>query len=237
MMNSKKKTCFLAAALSICLSSALPSQEPAPLSSFTTPLDGQEDGVRRNIALAAKKLQGIVIAPGAAFSFNDTVGEGSARGGYVDGRVLYREGAALEPGGGICQVSTTAFNAFLRAGFEIVTRHRHSQPVAYAPPGLDATIRYGKKDLVMKNPWPFPVTVLAGIAGESLTVSLRAQNALPFQYTIETEEEETVLPMGDDGREVRNGISAHVYRLKHRDGKVVEKRLLYRDYYPPAYIK
>ncbi len=236
MKNFRNISAIIITSLAALLSAAL-TQEPATISSFTTPLDGQDEGVRWNIALASRKLDGCVVAPGAAFSFNDTVGEGSAREGYASGRVLYRDYVAEEPGGGICQVSSTAFMAFLRAGFEIVSRHRHSQPVAYARPGLDATIKYGKKNLVMKNPWPFPVTVRAGVSGESLTVSLRAPAALPFRYDIDTDEEEIALPLPDDGREVRNGISVHVYRLKHRDGALLEKRLLYRDYYPPVYVK
>lgn len=237
IMNLKKGSFLFAAACAACISIDTFSQEPATVSTYTTQLEGQEEGVRRNIALASKKLNGCVIAPGSLFSFNDTVGEGSSRGGYVDGRVLYRDGVAEEPGGGICQVSSTAFNAFLRAGFEIVTRYRHSQPVSYVPPGLDATIKYGKKNLVMKNPWPFPVTVRADISGGCLTVSLVAQGAPQYRFTVETDDEEILLPLGDGDREVRNGLSVHVYRLKHAGGRLLEKRLLYRDYYPPVYIK
>jgi vancomycin resistance protein YoaR len=60
-------------------------------------------------------------------------------------------------GGCLCQVSSTLFNAFLLAGFSIGERHRHYQPVSYVPLGLDATIKYGKKDLKMRNPYPFAV--------------------------------------------------------------------------------
>ena len=110
--------------------------------SFSTSVAEQDDNVKRNIMIACERLSGFVVAPGSVFSFNDTVGEASAKNGYLTGRVLYRDSVVMEPGGGLCQVSSTLFNAFLLAGCVIIERHRHSQPVAYVPAGLDATIKY-----------------------------------------------------------------------------------------------
>ena len=119
------------------------------LSSYTTSVEDQDYNVKANIALAASKLNGAVIKPDEVFSFNTAVGDGSAANGFLIGRVLYQDAVAYEPGGGICQVSSTLFNAMLLSGFTIIERHRHSNPVRYTPLGLDATIRYGKKDLRM----------------------------------------------------------------------------------------
>ena len=77
------------------------------VSSYITSVEDQDQGVKTNLQIACRRLNGHVIMPKEIFSFNDVVGEGSAKNGYVNGRVLYREEARWEPGGGLCQISTT----------------------------------------------------------------------------------------------------------------------------------
>ncbi|MBN1534523.1 MAG: VanW family protein [Spirochaetes bacterium] len=224
----------------LCRISAPPAAaQPADItviSSFTTSVAEQDDNVKRNIHLACLKLQGVQIGPGERFSFNATVGEAGAAQGFVDGRVLYMDTVVYEAGGGLCQVSSTLYNAMLLAGFAIVTRHRHFQPVTYVPPGLDATIKYGKKDLVMRNPHDMTVRIDAAVEGGSLVVKLLAPRPLGFQYDMALDEEELEIPFAqeEDGSRIRNGLSVYVYRIKMRDRKVLERQLLYKDYYPPV---
>ncbi len=207
------------------------------VASYTTSVAHQENAVKQNIALAAKSLNGITISPGQTFSFNKIVGSGSAERGYLSGRVLYVDKIAYEAGGGICQVSSTLYNALLRAGFIIKERHRHYQPVSYVPLGLDATIKYGKKDLRMKNPHNFSFQIFTELSEETLVIIIRARNGLPLRYEITTDEEEINLPIKREGEMVRPGFSILVYRHKYRGKKLLGTYLLYKDFYPPAIVE
>jgi vancomycin resistance protein YoaR len=203
------------------------------LSSYTTSIADQDQNVKVNIALAANKLDGIVIKPNEVFSFNSVVGDGSAANGFFTGRVLYQDTVAYEPGGGICQVSSTLFNAMLLSGFTIIERHRHSNPVRYTPIGLDATIRYGKKDLRMKNTTSDNLYIYTSMNDKSLTIMINGSMSLRHNFEIYTEEEEINLPFKEDeNQKIRPGISVYVFRKKILDGNVLENLLLYKDFYP-----
>ena len=204
------------------------------ISSFTTSVQDQDVNVKTNIALAAGKLNGTVIPAGDVFSFNSVIGDGSAANGFLTGRVLYQDMTAYEAGGGICQVSSTVFNAMLLAGCEIKERHRHSLPVRYVPPGLDATIRYGKKDLRMKNIYSQALYIFAVINDNSLTIIIKSEGNIQNSYEVYTEEEGVNLPfVVDENKTIRPGLSIYVYRKKLINGAVVNSSLLYKDFYPP----
>lgn len=208
------------------------------ISSFTTSVEDQDFNVKTNIALAAGKLNGTVIQPGEVFSFNKSAGDGSAANGFLTGRVLYQDTTAYEPGGGICQVSSTLFNALLLAGFDIKERHRHSLPVRYVPAGLDATIRYGKKDLKMKNSSPYPLYIFSTINDKSLTIMIKGERKIQESYEVYTEEEEINLPFSnDENKTIRPGISIYVYRKKFLNGTLINSTLLYKDFFPPVNIE
>lgn len=207
------------------------------ISSFSTSIADQDENVKRNILLACKKLNGTIIGPNSVFSFNDTVGEGSTRNGFAPGRVLYRDRVAIEPGGGLCQVSSTLYNALLMAGCAIVERHRHFQPVTYVPLGLDATIKYGKKDLKIKNPHQFDLRIEIKASHSSLAAVIYAARKPRYRYEIETEEDEVEVPAAEDADRIRQGISVLVYRKRFLDKDCIDSTLLYRDYFPPVYIR
>jgi vancomycin resistance protein YoaR len=206
------------------------------LSSYTTSVAEQEQPVKTNIMIASSKLSGVEIPAGKVFSFNETVGEGSAANGYLSGRVLYQDRAAYEAGGGICQVSSTLFNALLLAGCVIVERHRHAYPVTYVPLGLDATIRYGKKDLRIKNPHQHSIFINTSMNNSTLLITIKSAGGIPGSYEIYTDEETVKIPFEESGRRVKPGATIYVYRKKLVNGKVAETALLYRDFYPPTYI-
>lgn len=212
------------------------TQRPT-IASFTTSVEDQDSGVKTNLQMACSRLNGHVIQPKDVFSFNDVVGEASAKNGFAFGRVLYREEAVLEPGGGLCQVSTTLFNALLLAGFNILERHRHMQPVSYAPVGLDATIKYGKKNLRMKNPFNSKFYIETQLTEKSLTISLKSDALLPYRYEIITDEEEVEVPILDKSRPVRQGLSIYVNRNRYSGNTLLDTGTLYKDYYPPVYLQ
>lgn len=115
----------------------------------------------KNIARAARYLDGTLMAPGEVWSFNRTVGARTLERGFVDAPVIVAD--ELEPGvgGGVCQVATTLFAAGVLGGLDVVKRRSHSRPSGYAPLGLDATVIDGEVDLQLKNPYPVPIIVHA----------------------------------------------------------------------------
>lgn len=111
-----------------------------------------------NIGLASSKFNGVLVAPGDVFSFNQILGDVSAYTGYQQAYVIKDGATVLGDGGGVCQVSTTLFRAILDAGLPVVERHAHSYRVGYyeqdSPPGIDATVYSPSPDLKFKNDTP-----------------------------------------------------------------------------------
>jgi vancomycin resistance protein YoaR len=108
-----------------------------------------------NVNLAASRLNGILVAPGETFSFDQALGDISAFSGYQQAYIIQNGRTVLGDGGGVCQVSTTLFRAILNAGLPIVERHAHAYRVGYyeedSPPGIDATVYSPTVDLKFKN--------------------------------------------------------------------------------------
>ncbi len=108
-----------------------------------------------NVALAASRLNGILVAPGEEFSFVKYLGDVSKYTGYKEAFIIQNGRTVLGDGGGVCQVSTTLFRAILNAGLPITERHAHAYRVGYyeqdSPPGLDATVYVPSVDLKFKN--------------------------------------------------------------------------------------
>ena len=129
-----------------------------------------------NIDIAADEIHGIIIKPGEEFSFNDALGQRSAEKGYKNAPIIIKtaEGSkkSIGIGGGICQVSTTLYNAALNAGLQIIEKHSHSKKVPYAPEGKDATVSYGEKDLKIKNNRLYPIMIKAYTGKKSITVEI-----------------------------------------------------------------
>jgi vancomycin resistance protein YoaR len=108
-----------------------------------------------NVALAASRINGALIAPGETFSFDKTLGDVTAFTGYQQAYVIQNGKTVLGDGGGVCQVSTTFFRAILSAGLPVVERHAHAYRVGYyeenSPPGIDATVFVPSVDLKFLN--------------------------------------------------------------------------------------
>jgi len=119
-----------------------------------------------NLEKAARAIDGVVLRPGETFSFNQLVGPRTEETGYREAKVIAHYGYADGIGGGICQVASTLYGAALFAGLEELERNQHRFRVAYTRMGLDATVDYGKKDLKLRNPYPFPVRLELGRTGK-----------------------------------------------------------------------
>jgi len=120
------------------------------LASFTTRTTNV--AVRnKNISLACNTLNGTIVRPGEEFSFNDTVGQRTTEKGYGPAGAYNNGEVVQEIGGGVCQVSTTLYNAILRAGLKITKRQSHTFEPSYVTPGMDATVSWGGPDFRFAN--------------------------------------------------------------------------------------
>lgn len=121
------------------------------LGDYTTYFDPHFYERVNNVQLAAQAIDGLVLPPGGEFSFNDIVGKRDPERGYLPALVFIGNRIVTDDGGGICQDSTTLFQAAKQARLEIVERHSHSMPVSYVPVGEDATVAYGVLDFRFRN--------------------------------------------------------------------------------------
>lgn len=139
------------------------------VATFTTRLVRDPDRTH-NVALAASRLRGVLLLPGTELSFNRAVGPRTREAGFRQAPVLVEDDLVPGDGGGVCQVSSTLFNAALLADLTVTQRANHTQPVAYVPLGRDATVVYGRLDLRIRNDGP-ALLLWAEVDGDQLTVS------------------------------------------------------------------
>ncbi len=146
------------------------------LGTYTTPILDNSTGRLSNIRLTTKLINNIVIEPGQEFSFNKITGEPTSERGFQPAPVFGDNGGKEQGlGGGMCQVSSTLYNAVLAANLKVTERHPHSQPVNYVPPGKDATT-YTDKDFRFVNTtrWRLIIRAFADAGGSKLSVDLWA---------------------------------------------------------------
>jgi len=135
------------------------SQPLVTLAQHQTDFDIKDEGRSHNITLAASAINDHTVLPGEIFSYNETVGPTIPRRGYKKGVIFIKGEKSKGYGGGVCQVSTTLYNAAEAAGLTIIERHDHSLPVSYAETGKDAATSYGGIDFKFKNDTPYPITI------------------------------------------------------------------------------
>ncbi len=142
------------------------------ISSYTTIFYDKNENRISNIKTASEELNHTVIYPDEVFSFNEVLGKRTKDKGYKEAPILSHGEKAKGTGGGICQISSTLYNAALLADMEIVERHRHSKKVPYVPEGKDATVVYNSKDLKFKNTKDYPVEIVIKITEDEIRISL-----------------------------------------------------------------
>jgi len=151
--------------------------------SYTTTYGGTE-GRLHNVALVAELIDGALVAPGARFSFNATTGERNAAKGFEEAPVIINGELESGIGGGVCQVSTTVFNAAFEAGLSIEKRTNHALYISHYPLGRDATVNYPDLDLVFRNDTDRWLLVRTFVGTGSLTVNIYGT---PTGRRVETE--------------------------------------------------
>lgn len=133
------------------------------LGDYKTPLLNKDKDRVNNIKLAAKKIDGYRLQPGAVFSFNDIVGKRDAANGFKVAAIIVNGEYDEDMGGGVCQLSSTLYNAADKAGLEIIERHSHSRAVSYLPAGKDAAVSYGYLDFKFKNNKDYTLEIAAWV--------------------------------------------------------------------------
>ncbi|MGN1310894.1 MAG: VanW family protein [Clostridia bacterium] len=220
---------------------------PDLLGTFSTRYDESNKSRTTNLKLAVSKINGKVIMPGEIFSYNKTLGKRTAEAGYKDA-AGYAGGKVVQMiGGGICQISSTLYDAVVYANLDIVERHNHAFTTSYVGAGKDATVVYGSLDFKFKNNRQYPITIKAtaqnGIAKVSIygireeteyevEIATTILNYIPFKVIYEDdasldEGTEKVTQYGS------NGCKSITYKILKLNGKEVSRSVLSTDTYDP----
>lgn len=128
---------------------------------YKTEYDAENENRTQNLILACEKLNGLILQPGEALSYNETLGKRTQEAGYLPAPAYSGTELVDEVGGGICQVSSTLYLSSLFAELTVVERKNHGYPANYIPLGLDATVNWGTTDLKLRNDYELPVKILA----------------------------------------------------------------------------
>jgi len=147
---------------------------------YVTSFNSRNKKRSTNIQLATSAINNYVVFPGETFSFNKVVGKRTAAKGYLRAPVIVRGEFSEDIGGGICQVSSTLFNAVDNAGLQIVQRFSHSRKVPYIPPGRDATVSWYGPDFEFKNTYNQPVLIQARTLGNLLIIKLYSSESIEY---------------------------------------------------------
>jgi vancomycin resistance protein YoaR len=146
--------------------------KPKVIGSYKTTISDKNKNRVRNIRLAARRINNYTIRPGQIFSFNEVVGKRTPGKGYRTAKIIVQGQSEAGIGGGICQLSTTLYNAAKRSNLQIIERHSHSKIVGYVPKGYDAAVDYGYLDLKFKNTKNYPIKIKARVYKGKVQISL-----------------------------------------------------------------
>ncbi len=160
---------------------------------FYTSYESSTEERKHNIMLASKSLDNTFVDVGAEFSFNYTVGERTAKRGYKTSKIIVGGEFVDGVGGGVCQVSTTLYNAVLMAGLKIIEYHPHSLPVSYVAPSFDAMVNSNTADLKFINNTHNPIIIRTYADGQKLKVEIYGEE-LTEKYVRKSEITEKINP-------------------------------------------
>ncbi len=214
--------------------------------SFSTDVSSAIPNRVHNIILGAEAINGCLLQPGDIFSFEAVVGDSTREKGYREAPVIV--GGRLVPGlgGGLCQVSSTLYNAALLANLDIVERYSHSLTIGYLPVGRDATISIGHADLKFKNTRDHPILVGAELKDGTLTFSLFGP---PMEERVELISSDIVrleppvhyeksgaLPEGtlELLEKGKAGYRVKTWRVVYSGSKEISRELISHDHYRPV---
>ena len=220
---------------------------PDVLASYDTNYSSSNWNRSHNIEKASEKINGLVMMPGDEFSFNGVVGQRTAATGFAIAGVYVNGQVSNDYGGGICQVSSTLYNAVLRANLEVTERHNHQFKVAYCPIGTDATVSWGWPDFKFKNNRNYPIKLVVYNEGKNVYVNIYGlrqtddyevsiissqTGTVPYTTTYTTDSS-----LGSGNQKVvqsgSNGARSVTTKILYKDGVEVSRENISYDYYSP----
>lgn len=223
------------------------------VSSFTTYVSDSTGGRKNNVKLALEKFNGMIVEPGEEISFNKITGPHTLENGYKIATIIYKGQFVDGVGGGVCQASTTLYNALLLANAEITEVHKHTLPVKYVPLATDAMVSEHLADLKFKNNSEYPLLITTSTNSESVNVKIYSY---PLDVEIKTRAEviktlnhsgdvikpdtnkeytNKVLFKGEQYRLTypRSGYEAVAYLEYYKDGAKIDEKQIRHEIYAP----
>lgn len=195
---------------------------PDLLSEFSTKYSASNKNRTTNLILASNKINGTVLMPGETFSYNKVVGERTIQTGYKEAPIYVSGRVEDGIGGGICQITTTLYNAVVYANLDIVERSNHQFVPSYAGPSRDATVVYGAIDFKFKNNRDYPIKITCSVSGGIANFKiwgLKSDNDYDVQITSRTT------------GTTATAIYSEAYKILKKNGNVVSTTLLSKDTY------
>ena len=195
---------------------------PDMLSTYSTRYSTRDRDRTTNLQLAASKINGTVLMPGETFSYNQVVGKRTIAAGYKEAPI-YVSGEVVDGlGGGICQITSTLYNAVLYANLEIVERSNHQFVPSYVTASRDATVVYGSIDFKFKNNRDYPIKLVCSVFGGIAKFDI---------YGLRTDNEYEVEISSYVTGSTANSTYSEAYRILKQNGQVVSTELLSKDTY------
>lgn len=218
------------------------------IASYSTQFDSSDSNRSQNIYLAAKSINGTLVKAGQEFSFNTNVGTRLAQNGYKEAPVFIEGKLVPDFGGGVCQVSSTLYNAVLLADMAIVERTPHFRPPGYVPLGQDATVADNLLDFRFNNTANENIYITSEVAGNQLTVFVYGTviNQMPEIRIVTSEnkvlepntiiKQDAALELGKQVIETegQKGFYVTTYRVKSVSGQEIKREFLASDEFKPV---
>ena len=200
-----------------------------------------------NIELSARAISGITVQPGEIFSFNGATGERTAAKGYKEAPAISGGQSKDEVGGGVCQTSSTLFNAVVRADLEIIERNAHAWPSSYIEKGFDATVNWPGLDFKFRNNTNQPIFIVAGYSNRQVTVNIYGMSLGPgVKIDLESELVRTIpqpeginyvintsLAPGETKKTVtgRKGYEVNTWKVWYQGNREIKREVLFKTTY------
>lgn len=192
------------------------------LGKFETNYDLENKSHEKNIEIILRNLNNRIILKGEYFSFNATVGERKIERGFKEGPIVVRGKVIQGLAGGICQVTSTLYNAILLSNLKVIERKKHPKAQEYVPIGRDATVYFGLIDLVFKNNRKSPVMLKTKIdkSKGSIIIEMWGKNIEHIDVKIKTTKKET-----------KKYVVVKTYRFLYKEGKLLKRERISKDKY------
>ena len=216
------------------------------VSAYTTTTTNNKNR-NTNIQLSAEAINGLTVMPGEIFSFNGATGERTAAKGYKEAPAIAGGQSKDEVGGGVCQTSSTLFNAVARANLEIIERNPHAWPSSYIEKGLDATVNWPGLDFKFRNDTQWPVFIIAAYSNRKVTVNLYGMSlGSGVRIDLESEVTKTIpqpqgteyvintdLAPGESKKTItgRKGYEVNTWKVWYQGNRETKRELLFKTTY------